>query len=419
MIGLDQKVASIVFDKLILESTKLAAYSIIYGENMFKVNGLVAVSLLGLTACGGSSGGGASGSMVADGVFKDSNVSGLSFESGVQKGVTDAKGVFKFEEGADVSFNVGGVNLGSGKGKSVMTPLDLVTDGLLATPEVINKVRFLMMLDNDNTPSNGIQISSKVQEVAKDWTAVDFTSSDFPFNEALNTVSNAASAADGKAHSFPSAETATAHLRSTLLCANAGAFKGAYSGSESGNIVLAVDPVTGGVSGSSYNPENQVSVEVKSLETIDYDAGLAFVSAEDSAKSFSGTLQSADDINGTWLNGSDDSLSGAFTAERFASKSDSTFRYAASFIGDDKGIFTFNVDAGNRVSGSVYSVTTDKESSLNGTITTDGKLTANSDVGDEITGFIDPATLAFTSGTWINGQQQSDGSFTGGGCRLN
>ncbi len=49
----------------------------------------------------------------------------------------------------------------------------------------------------------------------------------------------------------------------------------------------------------------------------------------------------------------------------------------------------------------------------------DNKLTVNSDAGDEITGFIDPETLAFTTGIWINGQQQSGGSFTGGGCRLN
>ena len=304
------------------------------GISMLKINGLMAVSLLGLTACGGGSGGGAS-VVVANGVFKDSNVSGLSYESGDQKGVTTQLGEFKFEEGADVSFNIGGVNLGSGSGKSVMTPLDLVVDGKLATPEVINRVRFLMMLDKDNTPSNGIEISNEIQEKAKSWSTVDFADEAFPFNEALNKISNDASAADGESHSYPSAEVATAHIRSTLLCANAGAFKGTYSGSESGNIVFVVDPVTGEVNGSSYNPDNEVSVEVTNTEAIDYDAGLTFVSAEDSAKAFTGTLQSSDNIDGTWVNASDADATGAFTVERFGSKSDSVFRYAASFVGDD------------------------------------------------------------------------------------
>ena len=384
---------------------------------MLKINGIIAISLLGLTACGG--GGGGSSVTVGDGVFKDSNVAGLGFKSGGQNGVTSELGAFKYEEGDDVSFNVGGVSLGSGKGKSIMTPLDLVVDGKLATPEVINRVRFLMMLDKDSTPSNGIEISDKVQEKAKDWSAVDFAAEDFPFNESLNSISNSASAADGEPHSFPSAEAATAHLRSTLLCANAGAFKGTYSGSESGNIVLIVDPVTGKVNGSSYNPDNEVSVEVKNTEAIDYDAGLAFVSAEDSAKAFAGILQSADDIDGSWANTSDTAATGTFKAERFGSKSDSIYRYVASFNGDDKGVFTFNVDNGKNVTGTVYSVSTGEESNLNGNISDESKLTAMSDVGDEITGFIDADTLAFTSGAWINGNQAETGGFTGGGCRLN
>ncbi|MGK0271531.1 MAG: hypothetical protein ACI88H_002194 [Cocleimonas sp.] len=383
---------------------------------MLKINGLITVSLLGLTACGGSGGG--SSAVVTNGVFKDSNVSGLSYESGDQKGITNELGAFKYEEGTDVSFNVGGVSLGSGKGKSVMTPLDLVTNGQLATPEVINRVRFLMMLDKDNMPSNGIEISDKVQEKAMSWEAVDFAATDFP-NQALNSIVVDSSVEDAVSHALPDAAVATAHLRSTLLCANAGVFKGSYSGSESGTIAFIVDPVTGEVNGSSYNPDNEVSVEVKNTVAIDYDSGLAFVSAEDSAKAFSGTLQSSDDIDGTWSNTSDTTSNGSFEAARFGSKSDSTFRYAASFIGDAKGVFTFNVDASNNVTGTVYSVSTGEESNLNGNISAENKLTATSDDGDEITGFIDPDTLAFTSGAWINGQQQSTGSFTGGGCRLN
>lgn len=388
------------------------------GIDMYRVNGLIALSILGLTACGGGGGSGGSSTVVNNGVFKDTNVSGLSYESGGQTGVTSQLGAFKYEEGEVVSFNVGGVNLGSGEGKSVMTPLDLVTNGKLATPEVINKVRFLMMLDKDNTQSNGIDISQKVQDVADDWSAIDFAADDFPTSNAQD-IRASASAADAEFHSFPSIEAATAHLRSTLLCANAGAFKGTYAGSESGSIVFVVDPVTGEVNGSSYNPDNQVSVEVKSTTAIDYDAGLSFVSSEDSIKAFSGILRSADDIDGTWEDASDTRLKGTFDGERFGSKSDSVERYVASFIGGDKGAFTFNVDKSNKITGTAYSLSTGEETNLKGNINNEYKLTATSDAGDEITGFIDVDTLAFTTGQWINGEEQTGGSFTGGGCRLN
>lgn len=389
------------------------------GLKMFKVNGLVAFSLIGLTACGGGSGGGGNRPVIADGVFKDSNVSGLTYESGSQNGVTNTLGAFRYEEGSQVSFNIGGVSLGSGLGQAVMTPLNLVENGLLATPEVINRARFLLMLDSDNESNNGIEISREVQEIADDWEQVDFAGADFP-NQALNAIIVDASVADDISHSLPDVDTATAHLRSTLLCASAGAFEGTYTGTEGGNIVLVLDPVTGQVNGSSFNPANEVSVEINNTQAIDSDVGLSFVSTEDSAKEFTGILQTSNEVDGTWINISDDAMSGAFSATRFGSQSDTIERYIASFTGDDKGAFTFNVSTNNTLSGVVYNVSTGEENSLSGRINDDNnQLTAISDAGDEITGFIDPVTLAFTSGVWINGQQQSSGNFAGGGCRLN
>lgn len=385
----------------------------IWGINMNKVNGLLIVSLFTLSACG--SGGGSSGS-VFDGVFKDSNVSGLAFESGDQKGTTDDLGAFKYEEGENVSFSIGAVNLGTGLGKSIMTPLDLVANGKLTTTEVINKVRFLMMLDEDNTPSNGIEISKGVQEIAEDWEEIDFADEAFP-NQTLNSIVVEASVEDETVHAFPEPEAATAHLRSTLLCTSAGGFQGTYTGTENGNIVFIVDPVTGEVNGSSYNPDVEVSVDINNTEAIDYDAGLTFVSAETSTKVFSGKLQSSDDVDGTWVNSSDESSSGAFEVTRLGSDSDSTFRYVASFTGSDKGIFIFNVDSRNNVTGTVFSVSKGDEIDLEGKITDDTELRVTSDAGDEITGFIDTETFAFTSGSWIN--PAGSGSFSGGGCLLN
>ena len=151
--------------------------------------------------------------------------------------------------------------------------------------------------------------------------------------------------------------------------------------------------------------------------------GLNFVTSENSAKVFSGLLQSSNEISGDWVNdASEDEARGAFTLERFGSNNESIHRYAATFEatnGAERGIYTFNVDATKQVSGFVYSVVTGEESSLTGEIDGNDKLTATSLAGDDITGFIDPVTLAFTTGSWINGVKRISGDFAGGGCLLN
>ena len=385
------------------------------GISMYKINGLIAVSLLGLTACGGGSGGGSS-AVVTNGVFKDSNVFGLAFESGNQKGITDINGAFKYEEGEDVTFSIGALELGTGKGKAVMTPLDLVADGELATPEVINKARFLMMLDKDNMPSNGIEISKKVQEVAKDWPAVDFAAQGFPAQE-VNRIITEASVEDAVVHELPNADAASAHLRTTLLCANAGAFIGSYDGTEEGNIAFMVNPITGEVNGSSYDATNEVSSEITNVTALDYDADLKFVSNDDVGKTYTGMLDSTESVSGGWVNPSDDTQKGDFELERLGGASKAIYRYTVSFGGSDKGLFTFDVDKGNNVTGTTYSVSTNKESAIKGRLVND-EITATATDGTKIDGVLDPETLSL-SGVWSNVDALEAGSYAGGGCLLN
>ena len=385
------------------------------GISMYKINGLIAVSLLGLTACGGGSGGGSS-AVVTNGVFKDSNVFGLAFESGNQKGITDINGAFKYEEGEDVTFSIGALELGTGKGKAVMTPLDLVAEGELATPEVINKARFLMMLDKDNMPSNGIEISKKVQEVAKDWAAVDFAAEDFPTQE-VNRIITEASVEDEVVHELPDADTAAAHLRTTLLCANAGAFVGSYDGTEEGNIALMVNPITGEVNGSSYDVTNEVSSEISNVTALDYDADLQFASNDDVGKAYSGIIDSTESISGDWVSSLDTAEKGDFELERLGGDSKAVYRYTVAFEGSDKGLFTFDVDKGNNITGTTYSVSTKKESAIKGKLVND-ELTATAVDGTKIDGMLDPDTLSL-SGVWSNVDALEAGSYVGGGCRLN
>ena len=383
------------------------------GINMIKINSLITISLFGLTACGG---GGSSTPVVPllDGVFKDSNVSGLSYASDAINGTTD-DGKFKYQDGEDINFSLGGVDFGTALAKPVMTPIDLVTGGTLSHTEVVNRVRLLMMLDEDNNPSNGIAISSKVQTKAAEWGAVDFAATDF-LNE-VNAIQLAATAEDAVVHSLPSTVEAIAHLKTTLLCAYAGAFVGDYAGSKVGNFAFMVDPVTGEVKGSSYDSVSQVSFEVDSITTIDYENSLDFETGESSAKNFSGQLDSPDGMQGTWVNESDTTSSGTFSGARLGGDNSATYRYTAAFTNGGKGLYVFDIASDNKVTGTSYNVSSKTQSELTGTAT-DSTLTVLAADGTTIDGVIDSTTLALT-GVWQNLGNLSNGGFSGGGCKLN
>lgn len=378
---------------------------------MLKINTLITISLFGLTACGGGS---SSSVTFLDGIFKDSNVTGLSYSANAKSGITDA-GKFKYKEGEEITFSLGGINFGTALAKPVMTPVDLVMGGTLSHIEVVNRVRLLMMLDEDNIPSNGIVISSKVQSKATEWGAVDFAAVDF-LNE-VNTIQLEATAEDGKAHLLPSAIDAIAHLKTTMLCSYAGAFVGDYSGSRVGNIAFMVDPVTGEVKGSSYDSASQVSFAVNNITTIDYENGLDFETGENSAKKFSGKLSSVDDMQGTWVNVSDTTSTGTFTGSRLGGDNTTVYRYTAAFTNGGKGLYVFNIASDNTVTGTSYNVSTQAQSELTGTAT-DTTLTVVAADGTTVDGVIDSSTLELT-GVWQNLANLSNGGFSGGGCKLN
>ncbi len=63
-----------------------------------------------------------------------------------------------------MTFSIGGIIIGATKVKLVITPVDLVTGALdEKDPAVTNITRFLITLDEDNNPDNGITISPAVR----------------------------------------------------------------------------------------------------------------------------------------------------------------------------------------------------------------------------------------------------------------
>ena len=165
---------------------------------------------------------------VATGVFRDPTVIGLGYVSGAHSGVTNDKGEFTYDTGQPVTFSVGHVNLGTvPSAKALLTPLDLVAKGTGASIGVLNVVRFLMMLDQDGDPSNGIQISAAVTAAAAGWPPVDFNTTDLP--TAVGPLVQQASAADGVSHALPDAASAQAQLLAAFECTYAGRYDGTYA----------------------------------------------------------------------------------------------------------------------------------------------------------------------------------------------
>jgi hypothetical protein len=211
-----------------------------------------------LVGCGGGGGGGDGGStaagnavdkvVVKSGVFLDSAVGGIDFVSGGQQGTTDANGTFQYEEGKKVRFSVGGVLIGESVTQPVVTPVNLVEQGDLSNPAVINIARFLQTLDDDGDPSNGISVSSEIaQQIRQAAAPMDFNVATAQFeekNQVLIDRLRVVPLKGGGDRQIVSSEEATSHLASTV--ANTG--------------TVAVAELTGRVKDAFGNPVGGVSV---------------------------------------------------------------------------------------------------------------------------------------------------------------
>ena len=157
---------------------------------LFKKSTLLAFSfLLLLNACGGG-GGNSTTETVSTGVFIDSPVEGLQYETATQSGTTNSLGEFDYLPGETITFSIGGILLGSTTAGPVVTPLSLVPGATSATnPVVTNIVRLLLSLDSDGDPDNGITISSDVTTAANDL-AVDFGVADLSVDEGITSLLN-------------------------------------------------------------------------------------------------------------------------------------------------------------------------------------------------------------------------------------
>jgi len=366
-----------------------------------------------LSACGGGGSDGGGGTTTSTGYLKDSNVSGLHFVSGSQSGTTGVDGSFIYEVGKTVTFSLGGVTIGTATGKKVVTPVNFVTSGSTSSLEVQNIVRFLMLLDEDGVPENGIIISPAVSALAENWAAIDFSATDFAA-ELAAILTEVGTALPGAI--LPDAVSAQDHLEATMRCSYAGAYKGTYSGDSTGQFGVLIDAQSGFLVGVTYDPSDFDYRLINGIQEMSYGQSVSVSGDVSNGSIFTGNFTSVDRVSGTWINNIY-GYSGSFRGSRIGGAVDAQYRFTGRFSGTDYGLFTFDIDSSNNITGLVYSVTEDQMLTLNSGSVSGNSLTATTSDGTLITGTIDLANGTLF-GNW-NWNSIDFGTFDGSGCRLN
>lgn len=259
--------------------------------------------LLALGACGGGSGSDQKTAQTATGYFIDSPVSGLSYSSGSQSGVTAADGSFTYEVGQPVTFKLGSLVLGSitiDKNNRIF-PVDLVSGARDETHSTVSLMaRVLQSLDSDGNPENGITINASTRAAIS--SAIELANSD-PAT-VINLIQNVIGTP------LVSETAAKAHIQSNLIKEYAGTWTGSYTGDDHGPCSVSIS-TSGAISGTCTS--QQYSGVVANLNGSVNSAGDYAAGSASTGANFTAIYQRSGDVSGDWVNGS---LRGKFTLKR-------------------------------------------------------------------------------------------------------
>lgn len=270
---------------------------------------LSAASLLLLSACGG---GGSSPAQTATGYFIDSAVSGLTYTSGAQSGVTGTDGSFTYEVGQPITFKLGNIVLGTvtvDKNKRIF-PVDLVSGASDEThPKVSLMARLLQALDSDGNPSNGITIDDTTR--AAMTKVIDLASTD-----PADALSQIQTFLQSKSITLVDENTAQAHVRANLIKEFAGTWTGSFAGGDNGPCEVTLSD-TGNISGFCTSNYNNTPFAFAVSGIVNSSGGATIGSATTGA-TFNGTFKRYGEVSGTW-NNSNVQINGTFSMKRQAS----------------------------------------------------------------------------------------------------
>lgn len=331
-----------------------------------------------MAGCGGG-GSSSSGAATATGLLVDSAVQGVSYVSGGQSGVTGADGSFTYEVGNTITFSIGNIVLGNVgiEPKGIMTPLDLAGAVDATDTAVVNLAIFLMTLDSDQDPSNGIEIEPDVRTAAASpsVTQIDFSTANVGDLTSLLGVLTSSPVV--------SAEDALSHVSGSILNLYAGSYTGTFAGDDSGTWSATIDSdgvITGTFTGTSSGTLSG---------SIDTSGSMFFSTSGNTSEGtvFSGTIDiSTGSAAGTW---SDDEDSGTYAGNKISSIIGSWYSGTGP---DDLVVLTFFEDG-------TYMFSQDGNAAQHGDEGQDG-MERGTYAWDSSTGAFTASPAVDTSGDW-------------------
>ena len=219
-------------------------------------------------------------------------------------------------------------------------------------------------------------------------------------------------------HALPEADEARTHLEASLRCAYSGAFRGTFSGDDSGTFGVIVDPHTGEVRGAAHSSRYDAMTQASGAGIISYDQTMAFITGfVDTGASFFGRLTSTDDMSGTWED-SWEGDSGTFSGTRIGGGAWASYRYtgvARNLDGSIGAVLSMDRDD-NMINGIGYGIEDNDQFTFEGTLSGTA-ISATASNGVQINGNLHPDDTF--DGQWYNPADGDSGTFEGCGCPLN
>ncbi|MEN7341633.1 MAG: hypothetical protein AAAFM81_01775 [Pseudomonadota bacterium] len=359
---------------------------------------------------------------ITEGVFKDSNVGGLSYVSGSQSGVTTEEGRFTCETGGTITFSIGAVTLGTADCATLLSPASLIGDGTLDAPGVLNMASLMFMLDSDEDETNGLSISPGLQTMAESWPAIDFTADDF-FAELTVPLSDIASVEQRMPFNWTEVPTLLRdHLERTLGCAYSGVFVGQLAGDSDGAVVIRAHREV--FYSNAYDLEwiayDPAEGQRSTIARFDVQMSPTFeTSIINDPTEITGRFETSDTIRGTWTLPRENA-SGTFVANRLGTDR-AAQRFSTSFSTNDGGfgVMALEVD-GDQVTGEAFEITERVSFDVIGTISGDDLVLTATAGTETINATGEIRRRSFNADfSEVSGSLDIGGSFFGRGCPLN
>ena len=389
---------------------------------------LVTIGMVGCSDTNNGDTNNESSAIATSGNFKDTNVIGLAYSSGSYIGTTEENGSYTCETENNITFSLGNIELGTVLCRQLITPIELFANSDIDTLGVVNIVKFLTIVDDDNDLENGINITQSVQESSYQWDKINFESTDTN----LTSIKNKMDALTLSTHTIPTDDQAKNHLSKTLRCAYSGAFIGAFKGTDNGAFGALIDPDNGMMLTLGYSTNGSQYFRGWGDSNFTLDSNREINGKTTNGASYSGKINTVNSISGDWNN---TGASGTFSGTRIGNSANSKYRIVGGYIdshnstelsnyssindSNNTGIFTFDIDTSDNITGIAYNPKDNTSYSISGTIVgTEINATANDGL-ISINANYDKTSGIITSASWQNTVDSTSGIFQASGCKLN